>query len=273
MKRSLFALSVVLFVVATVAGQTPIPLEKIPPPTQMQRGQPRAGAEASGPQGEQKLRFICRQLHLNDEQMQQAEALIAVYNAELKDMEQNAAELLQKIQDKYAQIQAAKARNDDETVRILQDELRNMAPGVAAENHFMEGLKQILTDEQKARLPAALKRAESAGDISLRPVHVVRAVLKLGLSEDQQTRLEAIMEKFREVQVTSRPTTPQAADEQVNALVAEVRGILTPEQAQRFDQEIARLRDDPPPAKPMQLSDKYEAKPVEHSPPPVPPKP
>lgn len=270
MCRSLFGLSVVLWIAASTLGQTPIPLEKIPPPVEMQRPQPRMTTESSGLQGEARLRFICRQIRLDEEQMQQAEALIAVYNAELKDMEQNAAELLQRIQDKYAQIQAAKAREDDETVRILQNELRNMAPGVAAENHFLEGLKQVLTEEQKDRLPAALKRAESAGDLALRPVHVLRAALKQNLTGEQREQLELVLAKFREMQVTNRPTSPQAAEEQVDALVGQIRAILTAEQAQAFDGEIAQLRDDPPPARPVQLPEKFEARPAEARPrPPV----
>ena len=270
MSRSLLGLSVVLLIAASALGQTPIPLERIPPPAEMQRPQPRAAAEQAGLQGEARLRFICRQLRLDEEQMQQAEALIAVYNAELKDMEQNAAELLQRIQDKYAQIQEARARNDDETVRILQNELRNMAPGVAAENHFLEGLKQVLTEEQRNRLPAVLRRAESAGDLTLRPVHVLRAALKQNLNSEQREHLELLLAKFREMQITNRPTSPQAAEEQVDALAGQIRAILTAEQAQAFDEEIARLRDDPPPARPIQVPDRFEARPAEVRPrPPV----
>ena len=60
---------------------------------QMPQGHPampqRPAPEDAGPQGEEKLRWICAQLRLNADQKQQAESLIAVYHAELKESEEN----------------------------------------------------------------------------------------------------------------------------------------------------------------------------------------
>jgi|GEM_PF-2495744 len=254
MKRSVSSLIIGLALVAVSSAQTPIPLEKIQPPPgfRPQSAAPPAD-DQSGLQGERKLRWICKQLRLSDEQMQQAEALIAVYNAELKAMEAEAVELLQKIQDKYAQIQAAKAQGDTQAVQTLQEELRNMAPGVQAENHFFEGLQEVLNDEQKERLPAIRKRAAAAVDIMLRPVHVLRAVRKLTLTSEQDQKVEKLLADFRQKQVTSRPSNQQAAEEQVDQLVADIRALLTEEQAALFEREITILRDDPPPARPIEL--------------------
>ncbi len=272
MKRSVSILMVGAVLVAVAAAQNPIPLERIQPPPGFRQSSPAPADDQSGLQGERKLRWICKQLRLNDEQMQQAEALIAVYNAELKAMEQEAVELLQRIQDKYAQIQAAKAQGDTQAVQTLQEELRNMAPGVQAENHFFEGLQEVLNDEQKERLPAIRKRAAAAAEIMLRPVHVLRAVRKLELTSAQDQQVEKILAGFRQKQVTSRPSNQQAAEEQVDQLVADIRAVLTEEQAPVFDREIAALRDDPPPARPIEFPSP-ETKPasVKPRPPVIPP--
>lgn len=216
---------------------------------QVQQARP-AGPRPAGDgalQGEKKLRWICKQLRLDEEQMQQAEDLITIYNAETKDLQANAGELMQRIQDKFAELQAAKSANDPEKVKKLQEELRNLAPEKQTETHFFEGLQQVLTAQQKEKLPAIIKRAEAGGDTSLRPVHVLRAARKLGLSAEQVQKLETITGDFRTLQATSRPADSDAAEKRVDDLIGKVRAILTAEQATAYDKAIEELRESPPP--------------------------
>ena len=207
---------------------------------------PAKPVEPAGPQGEQKLRWVCRQLKLDDKQMQQAEALIAAYHAELKDLEQNTTELLQRIQDKAAEMQAARTAGDTERTRVVQEELRNLAPSTQAENHFFDSLQEILTAEQKDKLPVLRKRAEVAGDISLRPVHVLRAVRKLALTADQERQLEKILDEYRTSAAGPRGEKPESPEERVEQFIKNVRALLTPQQVQAYDREIAALRENPP---------------------------
>ena len=140
-------------------------------------------------QGEAKLRWVCKQLQLDEKQMQQAEALIAIYNAEFDEQKKDPAGLLLKIQDKYAESKAAADAGNTELAQKLQAELKAMAPGIQPENHFFENLEETLTPAQKPKLPAVRKRAESGGESVLRPIHVLRAVRKLSLTPDQNARL------------------------------------------------------------------------------------
>ncbi len=237
-----------VFCAASAVAQPP----PTPPTPVAPRPAPGRPAEPTGPQGEQKLRWVCRQLRLDDQQMQQAEALIATYHAELADLQQNAADLLQRIQDKAAEVKAAQTAGDVELTHRLQEELRNMAPLVQAENHFFEQLTPVLNDEQKGRLGAVRKRAETAGDVSLRPVHVLRAARKLGLTPEQNVKLEALLAEYRSAAAAARSEKPEAAEERVEQFVKNVRAILTPEQSGRYDKAIGALRDDPPVAQAFQ---------------------
>jgi Spy/CpxP family protein refolding chaperone len=231
----------------------------------------RKAGEETGPQGEQKLRWACRQLKLDEKQMQQVEALIAVYHAELKGLEAKATELLQELQDKFAELQAARNDGNEARVKELQEELRNMAPSAQAENHFFEGLEQVLTDQQKAKLATVRKRAETVGDISLRPIHVLRAAHKVSLTLEQYRQLEKILDQYRSALAGERPENQYDADQRVEQLVQDVRVILTPAQAAAYDQQIDELREGPPAPKPIQLPGADAT--TQPARPPVPPRP
>jgi hypothetical protein len=232
-------------------------------------------AEPAGPQGEQKLRWICRQLKLDDKQMQQAEALLAAYQAELKDAESNAGELLQKIQEKAAEMQAARNAGDTEGAKRLQEELKNLAPPAQAENHFFEALDEILSPEQKAKLPAIRKRAETAGDISLRPVYVLRAARKQNLTQQQDDQLEKLLDEYRTAAAGARTEKGEAAEERVEQFIKNVRAILTGPQVEAFDKEIATLRENPPTMTPFSppIAPAAATQPTISPTPPAPPKP
>ena len=204
-------------------------------------------------QGEAKLRWICKQLRLDEKQTEQADALFATYQAELKDMEQHAAELLQRIQDKYAEVQAARTAGDEERAKKLQDELRALAPEAQAEGHFLDALDSVLKPEQKGRLPAIRKRAEVPGGQSLRPVYVLRAARKLALTPEQVGQLEKTLEDYRGAVMNHAGEKGPTGDEQIEQFIVSVRAILTPAQAAAFDKEVEALRENPPTAQPAQL--------------------
>ncbi len=236
----------VLFLVVAVAAPAMSQLQPAPPPG-ARRSQPEPSL-----QGEQKLRWVCKQLKLDETQMQKAETLIQVYKAEVEEQRQDPAALLQKIQDKYAELRAAESDGNAERAKQLRTELKEMTPGAQAEGRFFGDLEQMLTDEQKTKLPAARKRAESVGDVAMKPVHVLRAAHKAGLNAEQNQKLEGLLETFRGEIVASRPENPQAAAERVDKFVDQVRELLTPAQRPAFDKEIEELRDNPAPATALQ---------------------
>lgn len=221
-------------------------------------------AAPEGPKGEQKLRWVCKQLKLDGAQWQQVEALIAVYHASLDEQRGDAQDLMQRVRDKFAEIQAARDAGDEELAKKLQAELRDMAPGVKAENSFFESLEQILTEEQKRALPEVRAKAEKVGDISLRPIHVFRAAQECGLDREQLRKLENMIADFRTGIASNRPEGSEQAAQRVEEFAAQVRTILTPEQARKFDAQLEDMRMGAPAAEPVKL-------PVPPPPPPTPP--
>jgi len=205
-----------------------------------------ARAESKGPKGEKKLRWICKRLGLNVKQWEQAESLIAVYHAELDEAKANAAELMQRVQDKFAEVQAAKAEGNEELATRLQEELRNMAPLVQAENNFFEALTPMLLPEQRKRLPGLRERVATAGDVSLRPIHVLRAALPLSLTKEQRAQLEDVLADFRDALMNRKPDNEESSSDRVERLIVNIRGILTPEQAAKYDEAIEGLRNGAP---------------------------
>ncbi len=224
----------------------------------MRPGRPQRSQQDEGPKGEQKLRYICKLLKLNDDQMQQAEALIAIYKAEVAEQREDPSALLQKIQDKYAELRAAKQDGNTELARKLQQELKNMAPGVQAENHFFAGLEQILTNEQKTKLPEIREMAARAGDISIRPIHVFQAAQAQGLTLEQRKELEKTFDQHRRDRMTNRPEGKEDEMARVDQLIEQVRDLLKPEQVQSFNDRIEALRGAAPPPQPVKVPSNSE---------------
>jgi uncharacterized membrane-anchored protein YhcB (DUF1043 family) len=236
---------VLLFGLSSAGIALALQTQQVEPPRPGQRRPPPA---ETGPQGEQKLRWICKQLRLDEKQMQTAEALIQVYKAEIEEQKKDPSALLQRIQDKYAEVRAAQSDGNTELAKKLQAELKELAPGTQAESHFFKDLEPALNPDQKEKLPAVRKKAETVGDVSMRPVHVIRAARKLGLSAEQDQKVESILEEYRKNIASNKPDSPEASAERVDKLVQDVRAVLTPAQAQAFDKGIEELREAAPPA-------------------------
>lgn len=248
MKRGIMLAILGMFCVATAAAQMGATPGAGARPRQAKKSEPK------GLQGEEKLRWICTQLKLDEQQQQQAEALIAVYNTELKEQEQNAVALLQRIQDKWAEVQAAQQAGDMEAANRLREELRNMAPNVAAENNFFDSLKQTLTDEQKAKLPKLREQAETITSVSIRPVHVLKAVRSVALSKEQMKQLETKLAEYRNEMRRVRPQDKDESDERVAKLIESIRGMLESEQLAAFNAKIEVYRQSAPAPKPVKIS-------------------
>lgn len=262
MRRSLGVLMIVLCGASLAAGQSAEQLGILQGPS-----------VDSGPQGEARLRWVCERLDLNEPQTQQMEALIMVYEAELEEASQNTVALLRKMQEKLAEIDKAKADGDQQRVSTLQQELQMMAPETAARNNFFKSLVQVLTPEQKKRLPdlrEQVKRASADAatptdaasaaearqqvaqnrtrqpdtrnrpdpNIQLRPSHVLMVMQMLELSVDQLRQLEEKMAEFRENLRSEPPRTYDDYSERTKRFINMVRPILTEEQASEFDQRI-----------------------------------
>ena len=100
MRRSISLMIVGLLCTLSAAAQVGPPGQS---PQQLRPGkQSRKPAKQPALRGEQKLRWIFKQLRLDEKQMQQAEALIAVYHDEMDELKENAVAVLERIKDKMA---------------------------------------------------------------------------------------------------------------------------------------------------------------------------
>jgi hypothetical protein len=120
-------------------------------------------------QGEQRLRLICKQLDLTEEQQQMAEGLILVYTEQVAEERANPAEILMRVQEYYGEYEAAKAEGNDAAMQAAQEKIRSVKPGARPAMQFFENLAQVLTDEQKAQL-VKLRQAPVQTDSTKRPV-------------------------------------------------------------------------------------------------------
>ncbi|MEW6251898.1 MAG: hypothetical protein AB1716_14735, partial [Planctomycetota bacterium] len=250
------AVLVVIGLSSVAWGQDRPPLQHVPTPGQVAPTGPVGlrPPQDQALQGEQKLRWVVKQLRLEPQQQQQAEALIEIYQAEVKQQQENPTALLSQIQDLYAQVRAAQSANDTAKVEELRAQLRDLTPGRKAEKNFFEGLEQMLKPEQKERLAVVRKRAESGNiDITFRPVHVLRAAMKVGLTAEQYPKLETILDEYRTGLLSNRPADAAESEARVEKLVTDMRGLLTPEQAENFDKQVAELRETVPAPTPVEL--------------------
>jgi len=228
--------------------------------------------------GEDMLRWVCGKLELTSQQKKQSEALFVLYQADVDEAKADRINLLRRMQVVMAEIDQAKADGDTERERELRGKLSKMGPESSAEDNFFEKLAQILTDEQKTKLPKlrndvktahltlpAPKPAVSPQPVpvpegppvapvtlgALRPSHVLKAVNQLGLAPEQQKQFEEILEQFRTNMRVSQPRTEEALAERLDQFIKMIRPILPADLGGAFDLALVKLRSNPPAAKPF----------------------
>ena len=194
--------------------------------------------------GEQKLKYIGKQLKLNPNQQTHFDSLLPVYTEMMKD-ESDQAFLIQRlteIQGLLNQREEAKKAGDDAKAKALTEEIHRVTPGVAPERQFFENLAEVLTAEQKTTLEAVRAKVTANPDVSLTPTDVLQIAKDQKLSKEQEAKLDKQMTEFRDEMALKRPNNLADRLQRVDQLIGKVRGILTPEQQTAFDAEIERKR-------------------------------
>jgi hypothetical protein len=248
--RRLLSAIVAAFVAAPVLAQdapaTQPAQEARPAPTQEPRP-PRPGRAAEGepkassqPQVEARLRAVCKQLDLTPDQWKQVDTLMQICYAELEEARKDPGRAIEEIRQKYGELRDARNSGDKEREKQLKEELRKLAPGTRAEEHFYDGLTPILTDAQKTQLEK-IRRLETIGG-SLRPVDVLKAARAptMKLSPEQERQLENVNREMRSRQASAPAGTNQA--QRVDEYITEVRKLLTTGQNEEFDRQLELMR-------------------------------
>lgn len=155
----------VVFLSVPVLGQ--------PLPTPQVQVHPSAGQQKAVPIP-QKLRYICKQLNLDEKQWQHAEGLFAILEDEQNMGPGQLRELLEQIRAITQEREAAREADDQERVEELNQQLKGLAPGARAKDNFIKGLLPALNEEQKVKLNVLLKRLENVTNLELKPIQVIR---------------------------------------------------------------------------------------------------
>ncbi len=190
--------------------------------------------------GKTKVLYLLRQLDLTKEQREHARGLIAT----ILDTGAEHDFSLEQVYQLMAEVQEAKKEGDDERVRQLNQQLRELGKGSDNNEEFFMNMEDVLTDEQKVMLKAARERLERNPSGALRPIDVFRAVEKLNLSKEQQNYLNKLRDKLRQSLRGARTIKDKDRFQLMNGLLEAIVAKLTPEQQEQFGLSIAKLRSD-----------------------------
>ncbi len=212
---------------------------------QMQPGSPRApGTALPELREEARLRYLVRQLDLDDSQREHAEGLITVYTERRQEMISNLQANLENIRALSEEIQAAEKAGDKERAEQLKKQLGGMASTEDAEKEFFQNLEAVLNESQKQALHEARERLKRNPSGVLRPVDVIQTARGLGLSPAQSERINDLVHSFRKA---ANPGSNLPFDRNQNnplliKLISDVREVLDESQAAVFDRKLAAMR-------------------------------
>jgi len=243
MRRIPFVWLTVLLLAVTSFAQTIRPTQRTP----------RGGERVVPLRGEQKLRYLIRQLDLGPKDREFVDGLLEVYADQVRvqkaEQEEQGDLLEQRVRALYAQMEEAEKAGDKQRADELREQMKVLGPGVSAERELLATLEANLSDDQKAALKQAGQRLRRVPDGALRPIDVLQVAQALELDPEQQGKLSKLLQEYRSYvsEIAGRLSGP-TRELALGRIVSDIRGILTPEQVERFDKQIVKLR---PPTAPL----------------------
>jgi len=199
--------------------------------------------------GEQKLRYLVKQLELNADDREFAEGLIEVYRQAVQEQTAEgdaSGDLVERVRTLYARMQEAEKAGKKEEAERLREQMKTLGPGVTPEREFFESLRAALSDEQNVALDQAIERLKNTPDGALRPIDILRVVRAQNLTTEQQTKLSQALREFRDAQQNAGRPSEEANQAALNSFIETMKAILTPEQAAQLDKRIEQMRPEPP---------------------------
>lgn len=257
MRRIPFVWLTVLLLAVTSFAQTIRPTQRTP----------RGGERLVPLRGEQKLRYLIRQLDLGPEDREFVDGLLEVYAEQVraqKAEQEEQGDLHERVRVLFAKMEEAEKAGDKQRADELREQMKVLGPGVLAERELLATLEANLSDDQKAALKQAGQRLHRVPDGALRPIDVLKAAQALELDPKQQRKLSKLLQEYRSYVsgIAGRLSGP-TREFALGRIVSDIRGILTPEQVERFDKQIVKLRPPTAPAaKPEQKSPREPDKPA-----------
>ena len=225
------------------------PLLSVPVLAQATQLTPQPGPRRERPSAipvDLKMRYICKQLDLDDKQWQHVDGLLAIVEAQKHSSQDSLRDYLTQLQAVVQERDAARAAGDTQCANELNEKLKNMAPGVKAEKEFIEGLMPALSAEQKEKFEALHKSLANVTDLSLKPIQVLRVAREYDLSPEQRKALAKIQDDFRE-RIGDASSAGDTKADLLQELIDAVAGVFEGEQRQEFEERIDKMRPDTPP--------------------------
>lgn len=198
---------------------------------------------------EARIQYIINNLELTPEQRKNAQAIGDTY---LKTGQGSQQDMLAKVQQLTEEYKQAETAGDKKRMEQITQEFRSMGTNTVDEPQFLDNLRAILTDPQKADLDKINERLKNNAAGLLRPIDLYRAAHELNLSAEQKVKLEESLTAYRESLVSAPPARDPASidlqrNQQVEDLSKRLSAILTPEQAEKFNRRVSAMG---PPAAP-----------------------
>ena len=221
-----------------------VPMLSVPLLAQMTQLKPQPAHRPPRPSSipvDLKMRYICKQLDLDEKQWQHVEGLLAVVEAQKRSNPESLAEYLRQLQAVVQERDAAREAGDAERARELNEKLANMAPGRKAEKDFIADLLPALTDEQKKKFEELQKSLANVTDLSLKPIQVLRVAREYDLTPDQHKALLKIQEDFRE-RMEKASDSGEARAKMLQELIDQVSAIFEGERRREFEERIDKMR-------------------------------
>lgn len=188
-------------------------------------------------EGESELRWIINRLPLSESQRKDADALVETYRyrtGEGADVAHLNALL--------REYQRAEDSGDQQQLETIKQELAQARPDVRARREFLASLRQIINPDQHPQLDAieSFLREFPSGRVSL--LYLFKLARAMGLSSEQMQQLDLIHTEFRTERIPSLVAPEEIPMSGIEEQFArEIRKILTREQRQAFDREIAAV--------------------------------
>ena len=195
-----------------------------------------------------RLQQICEQLGLSQEQQQHVEGLWAILDSRAHATAEQLTERLTTIHALGEELRAAVAAGDKQRADELRKQLLALAPGKEAEREFVAGLRPVLSEEQNAKLDRLLQQMESAAQLKLTPIQVVRAAWQTKLNAEQLRQLEVLMQGFRRQIIGVADTDSLKRAELLGKFIADVSAALDARQRTEFEKTLEKLEPNLPAA-------------------------
>jgi Spy/CpxP family protein refolding chaperone len=215
-----------------------------------QDGPPRRDGER-GPRPLAQINDALSKLDLNDEQKTKINAAREEFGKEMRaSFEANR----EKIQDLEKQMKAAREAKDEAKIKELEEQMAKLRPNFEAKTkEFIDQkIKPVLTDEQKKKFDEELAKARAPRPErpqALRAELLLNNAEKLGLTDEQKTKIEDLQKNFREAMgkvAGEGEENVKARRELVEKQQTDLKALLTDEQKEKVAKLLAEQGPRPP---------------------------